>query len=254
MSLARLYTFTPGTLIVSGQVNSELDQLVNLLNGTSTNVDVLIKMNSGSLAPLSLDQISTGPILVGRENGTERFRFTSKGKLQVPASHTTTPTTNITPGGLYYVDSSTIGNVGFGLDDLHSKSIEANVFSTVNDTMIVYVAGKTAANANNKQINASLGGTQFFTTGVLATLNNKDWQGRFIFTRIDASTIRFVLDFKTSDNGSGVTVWANSYTGTVGGLTFSSAIIFKMTGESPTAGANDDIQQVYTSMFKYPPV
>jgi hypothetical protein len=62
MALARLYDFTAGQVIASGEVDGEFNQIVNALNGTSTNVNLTTRFSSGSVGVVRWDQLGAGPI------------------------------------------------------------------------------------------------------------------------------------------------------------------------------------------------
>jgi hypothetical protein len=84
-TLARVTDFIPSTPILSGEVDSEFNQLVNLLNSTTTNVKAALKVSDAGDPPLELNQLSTGPILKGFQAGIEKFRFRNDGALATPA-------------------------------------------------------------------------------------------------------------------------------------------------------------------------
>jgi hypothetical protein len=83
-TLARVTDFVPATPILSGEVDSEFNQLVNLLNGTSSAVKGVIKVSDAGDPPLELNQLSTGPILKGFQAGVENFRIRNNGGVRTP--------------------------------------------------------------------------------------------------------------------------------------------------------------------------
>lgn len=83
-TLARITDFLPATPILSGEVDSEFNQLVNLLNGTSNNIKATLDVSDSGDPPLELNQLSTGPILKGFQAGVEQFRFRNNGGLRTP--------------------------------------------------------------------------------------------------------------------------------------------------------------------------
>lgn len=89
--LARLTTFVPATTILSSEVNGEFNQLVNLLNGTSTSVHGLLKMNDASTPPLILDQLGSGPIQRWRLTGAEKALINSTGQFESVLTTGTAP-------------------------------------------------------------------------------------------------------------------------------------------------------------------
>lgn len=74
----------PNTTILSNDHNQELNRIVQLLNGTTTNLKTVLKTSDAGDPPLELDQLSTGPILKGFQGGIEKFRFRNDGALRTP--------------------------------------------------------------------------------------------------------------------------------------------------------------------------
>lgn len=58
--------------------------------------------------------------------------------------------------------------------DLLTTNIDVGTFSKQGSSILIFAAGKTAANGNNKTINLYFGGTQIFTTGAFAG-NDVSW-------------------------------------------------------------------------------
>jgi hypothetical protein len=61
-TISRVTTFITMTPILSSEANAELNQICNLLNGTTTNKKVRVRTSDAGDPPLELDQLSTGPI------------------------------------------------------------------------------------------------------------------------------------------------------------------------------------------------
>ena len=87
--LSRFTTFVPNTTILSNDHNQELNRIVNLLNGTTTNLKTVLKTSDAGDPPLELDQLSTGPIMKGFQGGVEKFRFRNDGSLRIPGIYDT---------------------------------------------------------------------------------------------------------------------------------------------------------------------
>lgn len=83
-TLSRVTDFVPATPILSGEVDSEFNQLVNLLNATSSNIKATLKVSDSGDPPLELNQLSTGPILKGFQGGVENFRIRNNGGVRTP--------------------------------------------------------------------------------------------------------------------------------------------------------------------------
>lgn len=88
-TLARVTDFVPATPILSGEVDAEFNQLVNLLNGTSNNIKGSIEVSDAGDPPLELNQLSTGPILKGFQAGVENFRIRNNGGVRTPGIYDT---------------------------------------------------------------------------------------------------------------------------------------------------------------------
>ena len=81
MAIVKPNDFAPSTLAESAKVDANFDIPYNLLNGTSTDQDTILRLNHATLPTLRLDQIGSGPILVGRQNLTETFKVFVDGKV-----------------------------------------------------------------------------------------------------------------------------------------------------------------------------
>ena len=88
-TLARVTDFVPATPILSAEVDAEFNQLVNFLNGTTTNVKATLDVSDSGDPPLELNQLSTGPILKGFQAGVEKFRIRNDGSLRTPGIYDT---------------------------------------------------------------------------------------------------------------------------------------------------------------------
>jgi hypothetical protein len=78
-TLVRVTDFVPSTPILSGEVDSEFNQVVNLLNGTSSAVKGVIKVSDAGDPPLELNQLSTGPIQEWYQAGILKAALTNSG-------------------------------------------------------------------------------------------------------------------------------------------------------------------------------
>src|SRR5215813_10502981 len=105
--LVRITDFVPSTLIKSQEMDDELNQLVNLLSGVSTNKETLLKFSDGTNPPLRVDQLGAGTIQEWLNNGTVRASMSALGKFLLPAGIGSTPSTDqISNLGTYFVDST----------------------------------------------------------------------------------------------------------------------------------------------------
>ena|SRR3990167_847858 len=76
--------------------------------------------------------------------------------------------------GVWKRSTTAVGNVGAGVDDLMSFTLEADGLYKLNQGIRIIAAGISGADGNNKEIVLLFGGTSIFTTGVV-TDNDKKW-------------------------------------------------------------------------------
>lgn len=77
--LSRFTTFVPNTTILSNDHNQELNRIVNLLNGTTTNLKAVLKTSDVGDPPLEIDQLSTGPLLKLFQGGVLKAQVSNSG-------------------------------------------------------------------------------------------------------------------------------------------------------------------------------
>lgn len=138
-------------------------------------------------------------------------------------------------GGRLNVNTTAVGNVGTGEDNLITYSIPAATVNTNGDTIKWRGAGTFANSVNTKRLRAYLGASLLFDTGVLAITLASDWSIEGEIIRTGATTQKAVTTLRSSDTG--VTV-AIDYT--TPGETLANALTLKLTGE---ATADNDIVQ-----------
>lgn len=137
-------------------------------------------------------------------------------------------------GGQLTNNTTAVGNVGSGADDLITYTLQKNSMQNTGDVLEITAYGSQAANANNKTIKLLLGTTELFTTGAVAS-SAKDWCIKATITRTAAATQKSIATFL------GDTVLVTQISDYVSGTEdFTTALTIKCTGE---ATANDDIIQ-----------
>lgn len=87
------------------------------------------------------------------------------------------------------VNITTVGNVGAGLDPLHSFSLPANSLRNNGDYMHVWFGGDYAANANLKRVVASFGGIAWEDTGLRDVVNGSGWATVVTIIRVSATSV-----------------------------------------------------------------
>lgn len=89
--ISRLFDFTPNTPILSGEVDAEFNQIVNLLNGTSTNKDIVVRINDGSSPPIRTDQLGAGLLADWRKSGVTVITINNAGTITSAVTTGTAP-------------------------------------------------------------------------------------------------------------------------------------------------------------------
>lgn len=137
------------------------------------------------------------------------------------------------------VNTTTVGNVGAGEDDLMSYTLPAAVLANNGEAIEFKRGGTFAASANNKQLRIKYGATTIFDTGVLAITSASDWYAEGMIIRTGATTQKAIVTFRCSDVL--VTV-ATDYT--TPGETLSGTVVLKATGEATSD--NDIVEELCT--------
>lgn len=117
--LARLFDFTPATTIVSADVDSEFNQLVNILNGTSTNKDALIKYNHATDPVLRVDQVGAGVIQRWLQNGTEKCSIRNNGALRINSAQEAADPMRLSVNA----DANNLGNIVASIQTLGTGDV-----------------------------------------------------------------------------------------------------------------------------------
>lgn len=89
--IERLSTLTAGQPIYASDINAELNQLINLLSGISTDKRVLIVLSSSTKAPLTVNQTGSGDIFKGQVNNVDVIRVLNNGQIKSTVSTGTAP-------------------------------------------------------------------------------------------------------------------------------------------------------------------
>jgi hypothetical protein len=131
-----------------------------------------------------------------------------------------------------HVDSTPVGNVGSGNDDLITYSLPAGTLANDGDTLRCIFSGTFAANANTKT------GTIYFGASNSLVISNSSagvlyWLAEMIVTRLSATT-QLIHIRGNSNAGALYNQWIS------GAETLANAITIKVVG---SATSNDDIVQ-----------
>jgi len=87
------------------------------------------------------------------------------------------------------VNTAVIGNIGAGLDPLHSFSLPANFLRNDGDYLHIYFGGGYAVNANLKRVVASFGGTAWEDTGLRNLVDGSGWAIAVRVVRLSATSV-----------------------------------------------------------------
>jgi hypothetical protein len=87
-------------------------------------------------------------------------------------------------------DTSTVGNVGAGLDVLHTYTLTTpNRLATDGDYLTFYYGGSFAANDTDKRVNGFFGGTAYENAGVL-DIDGGNWELKGRIVRLSSTSVR----------------------------------------------------------------
>lgn len=157
------------------------------------------------------------------------------------------------------IDNSVVGNVGAGLDSLHSFTIPANTLAATNDEIAFEGGGPIANNANTKRVAFSFDGQITVDSGLRIVTSagaNIGWKILGTVIRLTATTVRInatiYLGFMGVDSantpngfGAGGTMQTKTFDLTVANLTTNPVImLFQAEGT-----ANDDVQQNLSKQY-----
>jgi len=139
--------------------------------------------------------------------------------------------------GTLNVNTTAVGNVTTGEDDLITYSVTGNTLGANSDYLSFEAAGIFAATINNKRIKVKFGATTLFDTGALAITTANDWRLHGTIVRTASNAYRAAVEFSSSSS-----VLSSSADYQTGTDDLTTALTLKLTGE---ATATDDIIQNY---------
>lgn len=150
--------------------------------------------------------------------------------------------TVLAPRMVLTVNSTPVGNVGTGEDNLITYSVPANMLLVNGQYLRFEMAGTFAASANNKRVRVYFGSTLLFDTGALAITAAGDWIVRGTILRTGAATQRCMTEFISNEAAMLASCDYVDATETLSG-----ALTLKATGE---ATADNDIVQKFLLVEK----
>ncbi len=110
-----------GEIIDADDLKDNFNQLINLLNGTSNNVEAVMKLTSPTVAPLTLNQLNAaGPVQIWQLNSVDKIKINAAAQLESLLATGTAPfvvasitkVTNLNADLLDGLSSADFGQVG----------------------------------------------------------------------------------------------------------------------------------------------
>lgn len=182
----------------------------------------------------------TAKILSLKNSGSERVYFTGHGGIQGYAG---AAAASMAVGGLLDAQTSSVGNVGTGEDDLHSYTLPANTLNTDNRGLIWRAHGTFANNANTKTLRLKFGSATVLAVTLPTSVDGR-WVSEVRVLRSGSNAQRVVASctyFNSGTPGDTKVVFDTS----APTQTDTSSIVIKCTGQ---ATSNDDVQQLASSV------
>lgn len=139
----------------------------------------------------------------------------------------------MTPAGLLAVNTTEVGNVGTGVDDLMTYTLPANTILNAGESLEIEAGFTFAANGNNKQIALLIGGSEYYTTGAVAQNS-----GSMVLKMTVAYDTSLLSKFSTMVQTTGSAAIPNVASVNGGVFNPTTSNIIKCTGE---ATSNNDI-------------
>lgn len=210
----------------------------------------------GTDAAAPVNQILSGPDGVGTDKvggdfviaGGQSTGTGTPGRVGVKSSSVGATgssanayTTTVKVGGTLKVDTTTTGNVGAGEDTLITYTTPAGQLAVNGDYYEFDVWGSCAANANTKQIKVVYGGTTLIDGGAVV-LNGVSWRAHGKVVRLTATTQTATCELTVGGTLLSAVNGTISLT-TAPTETLSGTVVFRVTGTSAIAPADNDIVQ-----------
>lgn len=95
--LARLFNFQASTPAVADDVDAELNQILNAINGTSTDKNLVTRYSHASDPPYAFDQLGAGLIAVWRQGGADKAKVNNSGQIETVHQFKSTLVTGTKP-------------------------------------------------------------------------------------------------------------------------------------------------------------
>lgn len=190
----------------------------------------------GSTGGITFDAVGSGAAFTLSDAVTVDAALTVKAGLSSDTAKT---------GGVMSVNTTTVGNVGVGEDDLMTYSVPASTLGTNGDYVDFEGSGTIASSVNAKRIRAYFGAALIFDTGATGIPISAaiDWTIWGKVVRTGATTQKCMVSLNT--NNATLATYADYTTATE---TLSGAVTLKLTAEA--VSDNDVAQEIMTVEWK----
>ena len=191
---ARFYTrdvkFTPSSgteySILTGSTIYDLNLCAD---STGSNGGQVVLFGSSHATQANTIQINTNNVSALQVDANQRV----DGKPGASTSQTTAI------GGILNSNSTAVGNVGGGTDDLMTYTLPANVLNITNDSIHIVAGGTFAANANSKRLICLFGSSNIIDSTALV-LNGGSWHLDAWVIRTGASSEKAIATLQSSNS------------------------------------------------------
>lgn len=251
-SLSGLVVATAGVL---GQTDYGIEEAT--IFGSIGTLVFVPPTTSGALQFQATPSIDTAdiPFLAWSDAPELQIGFGSVSEIQITPDNVAIPNLNVgnavvTPkiGGLINVNTTAVGNVGTGEDDLMTYTLPASALPGNGQSLRIKAHGTWASNNNTKRLRAYFDSTLLFdTTG--QSYNNGTWSLDITIYRTGTDAGKTVAVYRNEDGSVGQSVLVRN--AAISSLAWTSARIIKLTGE---ATANDDVTQQGMTVEWWPTV
>lgn len=207
----------------------DCSQNINVATGKVFTINSTQIGLSNGLAGVNVSSPSVGQVLV-YDSGDSRFENMSISEA-------------IGGVAVLSVNTTAVGNVGAGEDNLMTYTLPASRLASDGDSLFLEATFTVDPTANNR-IKMWFGGTAFYDSGAYTPASTDNVWLRATVTRLNSSSVGVTTEARNTDGGlSGFQI------ATIGGLTFTNTQTIKATGESGTSTTDDVIQNILKVVF-----
>lgn len=183
---------TTGKLIQNSSATVDDNGTVNIPTGQTYNINGSAHTHAESV--ITFTDITTNDVSTTKHGYAPKAPNDTTKFLRGDASWAS-PT-----GGLTLdVNTTPVGNVGSGEDNLITYSVPGNTLDTNGQYVHFIMGGTFAASVNNKRIRIKFGSTTLFDTGALAITSAGDWNIEGYIIRTGSATQKCIVEFNSNE-------------------------------------------------------